>query len=147
MLVRIAKIRSLSTKILYPSRGDTEVSRRLSVTEISSERHRSREEKPGQPVEFRKGFLEAANLNGKWWEARSRVTQAEGRPCVKVWKWGSVQRTRDWLGRRMCRGKLGAVDRGQVPGSRVRLRGDTVAADCRGDSRIKGDKNKSRESH
>lgn len=68
------------------------------MTEISSKRQRSREEKPSQPVGFRKGFLEEATLNGKWWEARSRVRQAEGRPCTKVWRWGRVQRTRDWLG-------------------------------------------------
>lgn len=43
--------------------------------------------------------------------------------------------------------ELGAVDRGQAPGSRVVLRGDPVAADCRGDSRIKGDKHQSRETH
>lgn len=39
------------------------------------------------------------------------------------------------------------MDRAQVPGSRVMLRGDTVASDCRGDNRTKGDKNGSRETH
>lgn len=41
--------------------------------------------------------------------------------------------------------ELGAVDRGQAPGSRVVLRGDPVAADCR--DKIKGDKHQSRETH
>lgn len=85
------------------------------------------------------------------------MIQAEEKAYAKVWRWRRVQRTTHWVEHRMCEreavDEIGAVDGGQIPGSiecrewGIILRDDTVASDFRGENRIKGDKNESRETH